>query len=545
MKKQVIISVAVSVICAVCCTAQDYDVSVSKLYQNDYQERIDNSNETIANSGCTLTAWAMLINQALKAQALHEKNPDGTKGPLILYTPAELNDLLNAYRYEQKIYKKDEDGTYVKDENNRYIVERVENKNGWAVTIGDDGKPVGSSTDINMGALLKAVENNTKSRSFEEKALRLERYKATGFNEEDIPSEGVTLDDTYKKVLEELKDGRPVVVRTRNTRDREHTVLVKSFRQTEDQPEGKGRYDIADPWRKRNGTSIEWLDDEEYMNKIWGWNTGVFQKGGGYDLYEVPSDYWIDPDYLYDPDMNPEQYGLQVRLPSFPFIEPGNIALCDFAVSNHGHTVKVTWTTASEIENAGFNVHRSEVEDGEYVRINEQLIPAEGSEGAGASYRYDDTDVQVGKTYYYKLESLDLTGTSTWHGPISVTLSATDVAEGPCAPLPDAFGLAQNYPNPFNPSTTMRYALPVISEGKLVTGAVHTTLTIYNVLGQQVRTLVDEAQEPGYYTVSWDTRDDAGYELSSGIYFYRLAAGGTSQQGGGSFVSTRKMVLMR
>ncbi|MFQ6093200.1 MAG: FlgD immunoglobulin-like domain containing protein, partial [bacterium] len=65
----------------------------------------------------------------------------------------------------------------------------------------------------------------------------------------------------------------------------------------------------------------------------------------------------------------------------------------------------------------------------------------------------------------------------------------------------------------------------------------HTTLKIYNILGQEVRTLVDELKEPGYYTVTWDGRNERGDPVSSGIYFYRLTAG--------DYSSTKRMVLLK
>ena len=96
-------------------------------------------------------------------------------------------------------------------------------------------------------------------------------------------------------------------------------------------------------------------------------------------------------------------------------------------------------------------------------------------------------------------------------------------AEGDEFTIPSSFTLAQNYPNPFNPSTTVRYELP---ERALV------TLTVYNVLGQNVATLVSEEKEPGVHQVQFD-----GAGFASGLYFYRLKAGG--------FVETRKLVLLR
>jgi flagellar hook assembly protein FlgD len=97
--------------------------------------------------------------------------------------------------------------------------------------------------------------------------------------------------------------------------------------------------------------------------------------------------------------------------------------------------------------------------------------------------------------------------------------------------LPNQYDLVQNYPNPFNPTTTIQYA--VCSEQS----PAHISLKIYNLLGQEVRTLVDETREAGYYTVTWDGRDDWGSEVASGVYFYRLTAG--------EYSAARRMVLMK
>ncbi len=108
------------------------------------------------------------------------------------------------------------------------------------------------------------------------------------------------------------------------------------------------------------------------------------------------------------------------------------------------------------------------------------------------------------------------------------------VEDGPEKKLPTRFDLAQNYPNPFNPTTLIRYTVPDRDREERPR---HTTLKVYNILGQLVRTLVDGEQAPGYYSVRWDGRDNLGKDVSSGIYFYRLKAG--------EFVKTRKMVVLR
>lgn len=106
-------------------------------------------------------------------------------------------------------------------------------------------------------------------------------------------------------------------------------------------------------------------------------------------------------------------------------------------------------------------------------------------------------------------------------------------------PLPKSYWLSQNHPNPFNPTTIISYAIPGQHHqpGSNAPPGVHVKLTIYNLLGQQVVTLVDEARAPGYYTVRWDGRDRNGQQMASGIYLYRLQVG--------SFVKVNKMVLMQ
>ncbi|MCI0596575.1 MAG: T9SS type A sorting domain-containing protein, partial [candidate division Zixibacteria bacterium] len=94
--------------------------------------------------------------------------------------------------------------------------------------------------------------------------------------------------------------------------------------------------------------------------------------------------------------------------------------------------------------------------------------------------------------------------------------------------LPASFELGQNYPNPFNPTTTIQYALPEPAQ---------VELTIFNTLGQVVRTLMDGHQGAGYHQIVWDGKDEAGRSVSTGIYLYQIKAG--------DLVETKKMQLIK
>lgn len=92
-------------------------------------------------------------------------------------------------------------------------------------------------------------------------------------------------------------------------------------------------------------------------------------------------------------------------------------------------SVVVEWTTASELDTVGFNIYRSEIKDGEFVQVNSSLIPAASDPLTGSSYKYEDQAVQPGQKYYYLLEDVDSSGTTTRHGPIEVTAQQGGLSE--------------------------------------------------------------------------------------------------------------------
>jgi len=109
---------------------------------------------------------------------------------------------------------------------------------------------------------------------------------------------------------------------------------------------------------------------------------------------------------------------------------------------------------------------------------------------------------------------------------ISVTVVVVTGKSGPL--LPDAFSLSQNYPNPFNPETVIKYILPEDC---------YVELTIYNIVGQKVKTLVNQYQNAGYKMMHWNGKDDKGNEIASGVYFYKIETPKYSE--------SKKMVLLR
>ncbi|MFQ5865574.1 MAG: FlgD immunoglobulin-like domain containing protein, partial [bacterium] len=179
------------------------------------------------------------------------------------------------------------------------------------------------------------------------------------------------------------------------------------------------------------------------------------------------------------------------------------------------------WLTATETNNFGFDVERRIQGANEWTKI--AFLAGRGTITIPVRYDYFDRNLQAG-TYEYRLRQVDTDGSFEYHGVVIAVVG-----------LPQTFALHQNFPNPFNPSTEIQYELP--SRVGESTGKMNTTLKIYNLLGQEVRTLLDEQQAPGYYRAIWNGRDNLGQRVTSGVYIYRLQAG--------DFVDVKKMVLVQ
>ncbi|MDZ7766774.1 MAG: T9SS type A sorting domain-containing protein [Melioribacteraceae bacterium] len=129
---------------------------------------------------------------------------------------------------------------------------------------------------------------------------------------------------------------------------------------------------------------------------------------------------------------------------------------------------------------------------------------------------------------WYRLKQIDNDGAFAYSKVRSVELSAVTSVDDD--ELNYEFSLAQNYPNPFNPTTTIKYTIPTVETGHAL--SLRTKLIVYDILGQQIKTLVNEVKSPGNYEVVFNAS-----QLHSGVYFYTLNYG--------EFTQTRKLLLIK
>jgi hypothetical protein len=184
------------------------------------------------------------------------------------------------------------------------------------------------------------------------------------------------------------------------------------------------------------------------------------------------------------------------------------VELTSFTAKVSKGSVLLNWSTATEINNQGFEIERK-TEEGQFTTIGQVI--GNGTTTERKEYSYNDTQVQSGK-YYYRLKQVDFDGSFEYSNEILADISA-----------PLEFALNQNYPNPFNPATTISFSL---SEPSFV------KLAVYNLLGEEVAVLKNEQMDAGFVKVSFDAS-----ALPSGMYLYKIESA--------QFTSTKKMMLMK
>jgi photosystem II stability/assembly factor-like uncharacterized protein len=196
-----------------------------------------------------------------------------------------------------------------------------------------------------------------------------------------------------------------------------------------------------------------------------------------------------------------DQHGVWRRLlPGVP------VELISFNAKINNSNVELEWQTATETNNSGFEIQRK---GAAWERIG--FVEGHGTISETQKYSFIDRNLLAGK-YTYRLKQIDYDGNFEFSDLVKIEILT-----------PIEFSLSQNYPNPFNPSTTIKYQIPING---------FVTLRVFNTIGEEVSTLVNEFKSAGNYEIHFDAED-----LTSGIYFYRLKVD--------NFNSTRKMILLK
>ncbi len=197
------------------------------------------------------------------------------------------------------------------------------------------------------------------------------------------------------------------------------------------------------------------------------------------------------------------------------------VSLMNFSASGSADGVQLSWSTASEIQNLGFEIYRSAQQNGGFQLIgsyeNNPDLRGAGTTNVQNDYAFTDQSAAPGETYWYRLADVDFSGARTLHTPISV------IAGENTGGIPQQFALAQNFPNPFNPGTTIRFELPE---------AANVNLSVFNLLGEKVAEVLNRELPAGTHQTTWEAGN-----LPGGVYFYQLQTP--------KFTATRKMILLK
>jgi hypothetical protein len=243
-------------------------------------------------------------------------------------------------------------------------------------------------------------------------------------------------------------------------------------------------------------TADEGASMSHLANYVGHWN------GATYDLFSTSvagSNPWtasVSSITTFSPFVVTDDIGLPVELSSFT----SNVTR---------NTVKLNWSTVSELNNSGFDIERKSV-SGEWTKVSN--VNGNGTSNTVHSYSFEDRNLTTGK-YNYRLRQVDFNGNYKYYQLVNEVEVGT----------PSKYDLSQNYPNPFNPSTTINYELPKSN---------FVSLKIYDMMGREVASLVNQNQDAGFYSVKFDAS-----KLSSGIYFYKIQAA--------DFSAVKKLMLVK
>lgn len=184
------------------------------------------------------------------------------------------------------------------------------------------------------------------------------------------------------------------------------------------------------------------------------------------------------------------------------------VELTSFSAVSSNQDVILNWITATEVNNLRFEIERKS-QNSEYQTVGS--VQGKGTTTEISNYSFVDKNLNEG-TYTYRLKQIDFDGTTSFSNEVETTIE-----------IPLEYSLNQNYPNPFNPSTSIEYS--VVSNE-------YVSLKVYDIIGNEVATLVNEKKDAGKYSVNFDASN-----LTSGVYIYKLSTN--------NFVQTKKMMLVK
>ncbi|MDF1611763.1 MAG: T9SS type A sorting domain-containing protein [Stygiobacter sp.] len=298
---------------------------------------------------------------------------------------------------------------------------------------------------------------------------------------------------------------------------------------------------------KASSTSLQWFSTELDINTTYLFVTSyTFVSGSNNDIVKL----WINPNLSGvepSPDIsissgsdatdiallqfrqNAKSGDMQIdgiRVSDSWSQAPLPVQLTSFTADLYYNNVKLNWSTATEVNNYGFEIERNIV--GTKLALSEKgwekigFVHGHGNSNSSKDYTFVDVNPPSGKVQY-KLKQIDFDGTFECSSIVEVDIDT-----------PQNFILKQNYPNPFNPTTTIKYTLPavILQNAEQSNNDYLVTLKVFDILGNEVATLVNEIQSAGNYEVKFDAS-----KLSSGIYIYKLQTG--------KFLQTRKMLLVK
>jgi hypothetical protein len=259
---------------------------------------------------------------------------------------------------------------------------------------------------------------------------------------------------------------------------------------------------------------VAYIYSNESSSFTTGWHTYTMENGAVPDLQNALGQGWFAVG-LYDRDGSPTYYinfdGWNESNPpylivDYQYVTP--VELTSFVASSEDGNVTLNWETATEKNNRGFEIERKSI-NGEYLKAG--YVAGFGTSTEPRTYSFTDNNLNTGD-YTYRLKQIDLDGRFSYSNEVNVKVTT-----------PLQYALEQNYPNPFNPGTTINYSIP--EDG-------FVRLKVYNLLGEEIITLVNSVQKAGRYEVMFDAS-----RFASGVYYYRMETA--------KYTSIKKMILLK